>query len=67
VGAGTSERLKEASVSKNVEKKQGGRRTWQPPVVKRVGSVGDVLRGGNGKLTVLTGDPGEPQKVPSHE
>jgi hypothetical protein len=39
-------------------------RAWRRPELKPVGSVGDVLKGGGGKLTVVTGDPGEPQKVP---
>ncbi|MEO7189938.1 MAG: hypothetical protein ABI051_02665 [Vicinamibacterales bacterium] len=41
------------------------RRNWQQPEVKPVGTIGDVLKGGNGKMTVITGDPGEPQKVPA--
>jgi len=41
------------------------RRGWKRPALKAVGKVGDVVKGGGGKLTVLTGDPGEPQKVPS--
>ena len=43
------------------------RRRWNPPALKPVGTVGDVLKGGNGKVTVVVGDPGEPQKVPAHE
>ena len=41
------------------------RRQWKRPTLKTVGKVGDVVKGGGGKLTVLTGDPGEPQKVPA--
>ena len=40
-------------------------RAWKRPELTAVGKVGDVLKGGGGKLTVITGDPGEPQKVPS--
>jgi hypothetical protein len=35
--------------------------------LKSVGTVGDVLQGGMGKVTVVVGDPGEPQKVPAQE
>jgi hypothetical protein len=41
------------------------RRAWQRPTLTSVGTVADVVQGGNGKLTVITGDPGEPQKVPA--
>jgi hypothetical protein len=47
--------------------KDHSRQPWQRPALKSVGTVGDVLQGGNGKVTVIVGDPGEPQKVPSHE
>lgn len=40
------------------------RRPWQPPTVIPVGTVASVLQGGDGKVTVTTGDPGEPRKVP---
>lgn len=42
-------------------------RSWTAPTVRPVGRLSEVLKGGQGKLTVLTGDPGEPQKVPAHE
>ena len=47
--------------------KDVSRRRWEPPVVKAAGTVGDVLRNGGGKVTVLTGDPGEPRKVPAQD
>jgi hypothetical protein len=47
--------------------KDVSRRRWEPPAVKAVGTVGEVLRNGGGKVTVLTGDPGEPRKVPSRD
>lgn len=43
------------------------RQAWETPEVRPVGRLGDVLKGGQGKVTVVTGDPGEPQKVPAHE
>jgi hypothetical protein len=43
------------------------RRAWQRPSLKNVGSVSEVVQQGGGKVTVVTGDPGEPQKVPSME
>jgi hypothetical protein len=41
------------------------KKPWHPPELTPVGSVSDVLQGGTGKVTVIVGDPGEPQKVPS--
>jgi hypothetical protein len=43
------------------------RQPWRRPELKSVGTVGDVLQGGMGKVTVVVGDPGEPQKVPAQE
>ena len=43
----------------------GTRQAWKRPELKAVGKVSDVIKGGNGKLTFVTGDPGEPQKVPA--
>ena len=47
----------------------GGMRPWEPPTVKPVGTVGDVLRGGGGKDSVMPADPGETRKpkLPSPE
>jgi hypothetical protein len=41
-----------------------GRRAWQRPLVTAVGTVNSILQSGAGKVTVVTGDPGEPHKVP---
>ncbi len=41
------------------------RKSWQRPALKPAGTVGDVLQGGTGKVTVVVGDPGEPMKVPA--
>jgi hypothetical protein len=43
------------------------RRAWKTPAITAVGSVAEVLGAGNGKVSVITGDPGESQKVPAHE
>lgn len=40
-------------------------RVWETPTLRAVGTVGDVLKNGGGKVTVIIGDPGEPRKVPS--
>jgi len=40
------------------------RRPWEPPTVKLVGTIGEVVRQGMGKGSATTGDPGEPRKVP---
>lgn len=38
------------------------RHRWEPPTVKTVGTVGDVLKGGGGKDSVSPADPGEARK-----
>jgi hypothetical protein len=38
------------------------RRPWEPPTVKAVGTVGEVLKQGGGKITKTGGDPGEARK-----
>lgn len=38
------------------------RQPWDPPALKPVGTVGDVLRGGGGKDSISPADPGEPRK-----
>ncbi len=43
------------------------RRPWQRPSITAAGTVGEILRGGNGKLSTTTGDPGEPRKVPGQD
>ena len=40
------------------------RRPWEPPTVKLVGTIGEVVGTGVGKGSATTGDPGEPRKVP---
>jgi hypothetical protein len=41
------------------------RRQWVSPVVKLVGTIAEVLKGGSGKLSVTAGDMGEPTRKPS--
>jgi hypothetical protein len=41
------------------------RRQWVSPVVKSVGTIAEVLKGGTGKLSVTAGDMGEPTRKPS--
>jgi len=38
------------------------RRTWERPKVTMVGTIGGVLQGGQGKLSVTSGDPGDSRK-----
>jgi hypothetical protein len=35
------------------------RRQWVPPAVKLVGAIAEVLKGGGGKLSLMTADPGD--------
>ena len=36
--------------------------TWEEPSLRKVGSVGDVLNGGGGKLSVTLNDTGDVRK-----
>jgi hypothetical protein len=38
------------------------KRTWEPIALRYVGHVGDVLRGGGGKLSTIGGDTGDTRK-----
>jgi hypothetical protein len=38
------------------------RRTWEPLKLVHVGQVAEALRGGTGKLTIVSGDPGDSRK-----
>jgi len=35
------------------------RSTWEEPSLRKVGSVGEVLRGGGGKLSITADDMGD--------
>jgi hypothetical protein len=39
--------------------------TWVPMRLTYLGDVHAFLRQGGGKVSILTGDPGEPRKVPA--
>lgn len=41
-----------------------GRRPWEPPAVKTVGTISEVLRTGGGKVSPSPADPGEIRKPP---
>jgi hypothetical protein len=43
------------------------RLAWVHPVLRPAGTLGDVLKGGNNKVSAVTGDPGEPQKIPGND
>jgi|RhiMetdeSRZDD1v2_1073273.scaffolds.fasta_scaffold469309_2 hypothetical protein len=38
------------------------RRRWEPPRLEMVGTIGEVLQGGGGKLSTIGGDPGDNRK-----
>ena len=40
----------------------GEKRSWEPIKLRYVGNVGDVLRGGGGKLSTTGGDTGDTRK-----
>ena len=37
---------------------------WESMRVTYLGNVAEIVRQGGGKITIITGDPGEPRKVP---
>jgi len=41
--------------------------TWEEPSLRKVGSVGDVLRGGGGKMSITTNDTGDVRKPKGQE
>jgi hypothetical protein len=38
------------------------RRKWEPPLLKTVGTIAEVVQEGGGKLSIAGGDPGESRK-----
>jgi hypothetical protein len=40
------------------------RTEWATPTVRFRGTAGEILRGGEGKLSDVLGDPGEPGQCP---
>lgn len=40
---------------------------WASMRLQHLGQIRDIVQGGQGKVTIATGDPGEYKKVPSHE
>ena len=40
------------------------RRPWQAPAVKTIGTIGQVLQGGGGKLSPMANDTGDIRKPP---
>jgi len=45
------------------EQKQ--RTPWESMKLDDIGRLTDVIQQGGGKITITTGDPGEPRKVPA--
>ena len=45
-----------------LNKQDTGRRAWEPPALKPVGTIGEVLQGGGGKFSIMPTDPGESRK-----
>jgi hypothetical protein len=41
-----------------------GRRPWEPPALKAIGSISQLVQGGMGKITAVVGDPGDPPFKP---
>jgi hypothetical protein len=41
-----------------------GRRPWEPPALRSIGTIGEVVQTGGGKISAVTGDPGDPPFKP---
>jgi len=39
-----------------------GKRKWEPPTIKSVGTLADTVKGGGGKLSVTLADTGDDRK-----
>jgi hypothetical protein len=52
------------SESKALPETTPKRQPWEPPTLKAVGSIAEVLQGGGGKNSPSPGDPGESRKPP---
>lgn len=46
------------------EDKDGGKKSWAPMALRRVGHVTELVKTGGGKGSPSPGDPGEPRKPP---
>ncbi len=53
-----------ARSSKNRDEGEA-RKAWEPMTLTYVGDATEVVRGGGGKLTATSADPGEPRKPSS--
>jgi hypothetical protein len=42
-------------------------RGYEPPAGKAIGTIGELLQGGMGKLSPSPKDPGEDKKVPAQD
>jgi hypothetical protein len=49
------------------DKKPIAKKPWQPPSGKSIGTIGELLKGGMGKLSPSPKDPGEARKVPGQD
>lgn len=43
------------------------RRRWERPAIRTVGTIGEVLHGGGGKLSPTDNDPGDNRKPKGNE
>ena len=43
------------------------KQAWEPMTLKSVGQIRDIVEGGKGKESPVTGDPGDDRKPPGSE
>ena len=48
----------------NKAKQQPAKKTWETPRLREVGTIGQVLRGGGGKLSIQADDTGDSPRKP---
>jgi hypothetical protein len=50
------------SKSENIKPQSAERRRWEPPTLQPVGTVGQLIAGGGGKLSLTSQDSGDSRK-----
>jgi hypothetical protein len=62
IGIVTRGRKQRGDETMSGTRKPGAKPAWVPPAVKDAGTVGDILKGGGGKMSLETSDTGDIRK-----
>jgi hypothetical protein len=58
------ERIDGGAMSNKPVENAGAKKSWEDPALRKVGSVGAVLQGGGGKLSIVADDSGDSPRKP---